>query len=428
MSFDYFISALTNIIGEECLVTDKASLAAALRAPYAQKSVENWPLALVAPLYESQVSDVLRICHKNGIKVRARGTGSKAGIENYIIPEPWIMLAMTRMNRILEIDRKNLQVTAQAGATTGELDKRLKAENLVLRGLGTSGSVGGLFASARQTCMSSSSLLAQTRKLKICLADGVRLICPAPVLTSKSLFLQPAVFYGSEGALAVITEATFNLSPAPEHEKFFAAQFPDNFAAAKVAASLFGHMNGSGSLNYLDQACSEILGIGNQAVVCGALGGSLEKLDQFSDLLEKLIKQENGVLSNSAAALQKYEELPAAFASRTDYLEPFALHCLPQQLPALVEAAQQIQGSSACLLPLFGSLLTGQYQVVFLSREIKEKAGKALLALQLVLNGAMTSESEQNLTPEEWLGKNPVYEKFANQLKQMFDPGGILSE
>jgi len=74
------------------------------------------PLAVVLPSTTEEVAAVLRFCHERGVKVVPRGAGtSLAG--GAIPQEDAIVLGVSKMNRVLEVDFENRTARVQAGIT-----------------------------------------------------------------------------------------------------------------------------------------------------------------------------------------------------------------------------------------------------------------------------------------------------------------------
>ena len=90
------------------------------------------PEAVVKPASVQQVSQVITYCNRHRIPVVARGGGS-SGLFGAVPKRGGVVLDMTDLNAVMEIDREHETVTAQAGLTWWELEKKLNKQNLTLK-------------------------------------------------------------------------------------------------------------------------------------------------------------------------------------------------------------------------------------------------------------------------------------------------------
>ena len=90
------------------------------------------PLAVVLPASTEEVSRVLRYCHQHGIKVVARGAGTS--LSGGALPaEDAVVIGVSRMNRVLEVDYVNRIARVEVGITNLGISDAVKARGLLLR-------------------------------------------------------------------------------------------------------------------------------------------------------------------------------------------------------------------------------------------------------------------------------------------------------
>ena len=83
------------------------------------------PMAVVLPENTTEVSDILKYCHKNNIKVVPRGSGT--GLSGGALPlADCVLLGLSKFNKILEIDFENRCVVTQPGVTNLSLTKAVE--------------------------------------------------------------------------------------------------------------------------------------------------------------------------------------------------------------------------------------------------------------------------------------------------------------
>jgi alkyldihydroxyacetonephosphate synthase len=197
--------------------------AAAAGAPIARPDV------VVRPLTEEDVAEVVRLADEHRVPVVPWGGGS--GTQGGCLPiHGGIVIDLTGLDRIIEIDEVSMTVTAQAGVNGRRLESELNARGLMLPHYPASvewATVGGYIAARGSGVLS-------TRYGKIeDLLLSLRVVTPAGGLMETVHVPRHAVgpeltqlFVGSEGTLGVITRATLQLVPIPDDRRFAAVSFP----------------------------------------------------------------------------------------------------------------------------------------------------------------------------------------------------------
>ncbi|MBC7293181.1 MAG: FAD-binding oxidoreductase, partial [Thermoleophilia bacterium] len=122
-----FVRELEEIVGPAYVHTDPVDLQC-----YAfDATFEEWrPDVVVRPAATEEVARILRLCNEARVPVIPRGMGS--GLAGGTVPSPngGLVLSLTRMNRILEIDEVNMTVTAEAGVITADLQAEVERRGL----------------------------------------------------------------------------------------------------------------------------------------------------------------------------------------------------------------------------------------------------------------------------------------------------------
>jgi glycolate oxidase len=115
------------ITGEKYVVADEESL-----NNYAHDETEDLhylPEVVVKPRTAEEISEIMKICNKSGIPVTPRGAGT--GLSGGALPHlGGVLLSTERMNKILEIDERNLQVTTEPGVITEVLQQAVREKKL----------------------------------------------------------------------------------------------------------------------------------------------------------------------------------------------------------------------------------------------------------------------------------------------------------
>jgi glycolate oxidase len=203
------------------------------------------PGAVALPIETAEVAAILRLASKHCVPIVPRGAGSglsggSAGIAG------GLTIVLTRMDRVLEIDRENLCVVTQPGILNAELRKAVEAEGLFYAPDPASYEIcsigGNLATNAGGLCCVK---YGQTREsvlgLEVVLADGTVIRTGGKNVKDVAGYSLTHLFVGSGGTLGIITEATLRLRPLPPPRSTLLAFFPSlDGAGAAVAAIMAG--------------------------------------------------------------------------------------------------------------------------------------------------------------------------------------------
>ena len=122
-----YIGPFKKIVGESNVLVDEDSL-----HNYAHDETENLhflPDVVIKPRHAAEISAIMQICNENHIPVTPRGAGT--GLSGGALPNlGGVLLSMERMNSIIEIDERNLQVTTEPGVITEMLQDAVKEKGL----------------------------------------------------------------------------------------------------------------------------------------------------------------------------------------------------------------------------------------------------------------------------------------------------------
>jgi len=200
------------------------------------------PGAVALPASTDEVAGLLRLATRHRVPVVPRGAGTglsggAAGIEGALT------IAVTRMNRILEIDRDNLCVITQPGVINAELKAAVAAEGLFYPpdpASYESCSIGGnLGTNAGGLCCVK---YGQTRDwvlgLEVVLADGTVIRTGGRTVKDTAGYSLTHLIVGSQGTLGIVTEAILRLRPLPGPRSTMLAFFGSLEAAGNAVAAM----------------------------------------------------------------------------------------------------------------------------------------------------------------------------------------------
>lgn len=193
--------------------------------------VRGMPDFVVRPVSTEQVSKIVRLANKEEIPVTSRGAGT--GMAGGAVPlEGGIVLDMSSMDRILEMDLGNLQVTIEPGIIQEKLNEALEPYGFFFPpdpGSSAMCTLGGLIANNGSGMRSVKYGTTKTYVLglEVVMADGTVINTGSKVTKSVAGYSLNDLFIGSEGTLGVITKATLKVRALPKERSVLLASFDD---------------------------------------------------------------------------------------------------------------------------------------------------------------------------------------------------------
>ena len=412
------------------------------------------PLAVALPTTTAEVSVLMRLASEHRVPVVPRGAGSglsggAAGIEG------GLTIALTKMDRVLEIDRENLVVVTQPGIINAELKKRVAAEGLFYAPDPASYEIcsigGNLGTNAGGLCCVK---YGQTRDsvlgLEVVLADGRVIRTGGKNVKDVAGYALTHLFVGSQDTLGIITEATLRLRVTPPPRTTMLAFFGTLDGAGDAVARIVA----AG----IDPVTLELLDRPSIAAVDDAFNLGLDR-DAEAMLLVESDRPEAAALVELDAALAACEAagatstLKAADATEADWLRQarrLALRALERQgivrmedvavprsrVPDLLRAITAIGERHGVRVATFGHAGDGNLHPNFIfdrddprAEELTDLARADLYRAAIALGGTVTAEHGIGLARKdvlvEQVGQANV--DVMRAIKAALDPLGILN-
>lgn len=238
---DAFLDEVRALLPALRLLTDEAD-----RASYERDETSyletGLPGAVALPTTTAEVAELVRICGRHDVPIVPRGAGSglsggATGIAGALT------IAMTAMDRILEIDTANLCVVTQPGVINATLKAAVAEHGLfyppdpasfeqcsIGGNLGTN--AGGL------CCVKYGQTRDSVLALEVVMADGTVIRTGGRNVKDVAGYSLLHLLIGSQGTLGIITEATLRLRPTPPPRATLLAFFPSLEAAGEAVAAI----------------------------------------------------------------------------------------------------------------------------------------------------------------------------------------------
>ncbi|MBF0378630.1 MAG: FAD-binding protein [Desulfamplus sp.] len=413
------------------------------------------PDIVVFPSSTSEVSQILEIASKEKIPVIPRGSGSGMTGGSLAV-QGGIVMAMSRMNRIIEIDCDNLTAKVEPGVITGEFHKAVEKYKLFYPPDPASSSfctIGGNLGE----CAGGPKAVKYgvTRDyvlgLEAVLSSGQ--IINTGVKTAKGVagYDLTRLIVGSEGTLAVITQATLKLLPLPESVKTMAALFPTIDHAAKAVSAIIKESVVPRCLEFLDKSSIDCVRsqfgfdvpYNINAILIIEVDGTNQVVAQDAQKIREFCISKGAVKVIIAADSKEATTLWSARKALSAALFKIAPNKINEDIvvpisliPEMVKRIEQIKDRTQLTIVSFGHAGDGNIHCNIMYNKQDEKqltlaesAMDELFAHTLELGGTITGEHGVGITKMKYLPKEVKESEMEimRGIKRVFDPHNILN-
>lgn len=447
-------SALEEIVGAGHIIAGDDPAAADYAHDESLSAAPQSPAFVVKPGTAEEVAQLLALASNEGFAVTARGSGS--GLAGAAIAPPGgVVLSFERMNKILEIDETNHVAVVQPGVTLQELEETTKERGLVYPVYPgeMSATIGGNIATnaggmrAVRYGVTHENVLG----LQAALPSGELIRSGGAITKNSSGYDLTQLIVGSEGTLALVTEATLRLRPRAAVRATLLAPFSDlDQITSAVPKILAGGLEPT-LLEYVD-AVSMAAIVYNEDLTLGIpdevrdsaqayLIVTIEQRD--SDRLDADITDagellgELGAIDTYALPAQAADSLIAArerafWSAKNAGARDVVDIVVPRgAMPELMTAARELAASSETLIVGAGHAGDGNVHLaVFQPDDTKlDEVMHKLFEIGVGLGGTVSAEHGigREKKPYFLALEDPVKINLMRRIKQAFDPAGILN-
>ncbi len=264
------------------------------------------PLIAVLPETTEQVSQVLKYCHDEGIKIVPRGAGTS--LSGGALPlADGIILGLGKFNRILDIDFDNRCAVVQPGVTNLGITKAVEDEGFYYAPDPSSQiacTIGGNVAenSGGVHCLKYGLTTNNLLGLEMVLIDGIVLRIGGKHLDAEGYDLL-GLMTGSEGLLGVVTEVTVRLLKKPETARALLLGFSSSESAGELVAAIIAAGIVPGGMEMMDRpaihAAEDFVHAGYpldvEALLIVELDGPKAEVDYLMETVSRLADEKGAV-------------------------------------------------------------------------------------------------------------------------------------
>ena len=235
------VEQFKQIVGGQYVLADEESL-----QHYGHDETENLlylPEVVLRPRTAEEISAIFKICNEYKIPVTPRGAGT--GLSGGALPQfGGVLISLERMNAVIDIDERNLQVTTEPGVITEVLQNAVKEKGLFYPPDPSSkGScfIGGNIAenSGGPKAVKYGVVKDYVLNLQVVLPNGEIIWTGANVLKNSTGYNLTQLMIGSEGTLGIVTKIVLKLLPHPKHELLMLVPFNSLEKAGEAVSAIF---------------------------------------------------------------------------------------------------------------------------------------------------------------------------------------------
>ncbi|QFT87866.1 putative FAD-linked oxidoreductase [Bacillus sp. THAF10] len=229
----------------------------------ATPNYQSMPDAIIVPRNTQEVSEIVKVCNINKIPLVPRGSGTNL-CAGTCPTEGGIVLLFTHMNRILELDEENLTISVQPGLITLDLIHAVEAIGLFYPPDPSSMKISTIGGNINENSGGLRGLkYGVTRDyvlgLEAVMPNGDIIRTGGKLAKDVAGYDLTRLLVGSEGTLAIVTEATLKLVPMPETKQTMLALYQDLEAAAQTVSTIISNKIIPATLEFLDQPTLEVV-------------------------------------------------------------------------------------------------------------------------------------------------------------------------
>ncbi|HSU56217.1 MAG TPA: FAD-linked oxidase C-terminal domain-containing protein [Candidatus Dormibacteraeota bacterium] len=447
------LAGLQNALGLANVLTSQEDL-----IPYSfdgTAALQQMPGCVVLVKSAAEVATVLKLANETRTPVVTRGSGT--GLSGGSLPVPdCIVLCVARMDKILELDRANLTLLAEAGAVTLQISEAAVAAGLFYPpdpGSMKISTIGGNVAenSGGLRGLKYGITRNYVMGLEVILPNGETLWTGNKCVKDVAGYSLKDLFIGSEGTLGVITKVLLKLIPKPAAKKTMLATFAQMDQAAQAVSDIIAAQIIPCTLEFLDRTtihCVEDFAKVGLPLDCEALllmetdghpaavadeAARMEELARKNGAMQIRIAKDDAEAAKLAAARRNAFSALARVAPTT-ILEDATVP--RSELAKMIRFVAATAEKYKLRIGTFGHMGDGNLHPTFLTDERNkeemhrvEEAFKEIFDEAIHLGGTITGEHGVGVAKKSFLPKfaGDAQMQVMRHLRRALDPNRILN-
>ncbi len=449
---EHTIQSFIKLLGPDKVLTDPADR---LTYGYDNSREQALPGLVVFPDHHDDVVAILQLCHEHKIPVTCRGRGT--GTTGAAVPVGGgLVLSTERMTRILEMAPGDRLMVVEPGVTNQAVQQTAAEQGFFWPPDPTSSAVctiGGnlAYTSARPRAIKYGTPRENVLGLRAVTGTGEEI--RTGVRTTKGVvgYDLTRLLIGSEGTLAIITEATLKLTPLAESKRTLQAIYDDISSAAEAVSRIMAQPVVPSALEFIDGHAIEMVRKYSSADLPQNAGAMLMiEIDGPESAMPQSVSAVSqaascdGLLCLNTAKTD--DEISALWATRKA-LSPALRNVAPKkinedivvpvsQMPALMTGLDNLGKQHDITIVNFGHAGNGNIHVNLLvdpddpEQMVRSKSClDGIFSLVIALGGTISGEHGIGLVKREFVDReiDATSLRLMRQIKAVFDPQNILN-
>ena len=435
---------------------DRLSTGASVRELHARDEAYSAPAlpdAVAFPDNAEEVAAIARICAGTGCPIVPYGIGTS--LEGHVVPlQGGVSVDFSRMNRILEIDERNLLATVEPGVTRTQLNEALRATGLMFTvDPGADATIGGMTATRASgtNAVRYGTMRENVMALEVVLPDGQVIRTGTKARKSSAGYDLTHLFVGSEGTLGLITRITVRLFGQPEAIMAATCAFESVDGAVDAVMDAMQVGLPMARIEFLDEVQMQGMNIYNPDMSLperphlflefhGSESGVAEQVEIFTAIAE-------AHCGSGLEWARRTEDRNRLWKARHDaYYAAKALRpgcegyvtdcCVPiDRLATAIRRARAEIDRSGLVAPILGHVGDGNFHLIILLREGVEtdlqqahELAETLNLMAIELGGTMTGEHGIGIGKKKYMpAEHGDAYALMGVIKKAIDPQNIMN-
>ncbi|MFC5269323.1 FAD-binding oxidoreductase [Adhaeribacter terreus] len=454
---DTVLNQFTQIVGEKfVLIASHEDFAR--HASDETEDLKFFPEVVLKPANAEEIAEIVKLCHQNFIPVTPRGAGT--GLSGGALPvHKGVVISTERLNKILEIDERNLQATVEPGVINEAFQMAVQEKGLFYPP--DPASKGSCFLGGNLSESSGGPKAVKygvtkdyVLNIQVVLPTGELIWTGANVLKNATGYNLTQLMIGSEGTLGIITKIVFRLIPFPTKNLLLRVPFYSAEEACAAVSQIFRIGLVPSGLEFMEREAiewaSRYLNIetdlpeGIEAHLLIELDGNdLDVLYKEAETLYELLQNYNiGEILLADNEAQKNElwklRRNASHAVKHNSVYKEEDTVVPRaELPKLLHGVKEIGRKYGFKSVCYGHAGDGNLHVNIVKADMSDDDWnykltdgiKELFELCVKLGGTISGEHGIGLVQKPYIGiaLGETQLNLMRGIKNVFDPHGIMN-
>lgn len=443
---------LSSIVGNDRFRDQPEDL---LSYSYDADITESLPEVVLLPVSTNEVSQILKFASEHRIPVTARGAGSS--ICGAPIPlKGGIVLSLTKMNKILEVNTPDRYCIVQPGVINGDLQIELAKERFFYPpdpGSMSFSTIGGNLAqnAGGPRCLKYGVTADYVLGMEVVLANGDVIRFGSRNVKDVTGYRLSSLFCGSEGTLGIVTEVTLKVVPLPESYRTVLAIYNDLDDTAATVSDIIGAGIMPAAMELLDKVVINTIEDAHQiglprdceGMLLIEVDGTEAQVEKELALIVEKVRNNSAREIREARTAEDRDNLWRARRSAHSAMARLAPNCIVEdatvpasKVPDMIRGIRTIVNKHRLKVGILAHAGDGNMHPLIATdlrdhdeMQRVEKATEEIFALAIGFNGTLSGEHGVGLAKRKFLSMliDDTTLQFMHTIKKAVDPHGILN-